>query len=269
MNAGLGFEQDEQHKFCYTARTRASAYPSPWYIYTENFNMQVNLGFVGCPHRLWWLTVQWNDITVHKSSHWITNCLTSGGTGQCLQTTEASGIVYNFVLSKCPFAGWSDGMVEHMSSSSPCLHSWQTPNSDGLTTKAPTFRTMLQQHGHSTTAPGSVHAITLLMPLSILSGTPPSSSFMRSTVSISLNCCPLLNSQHPDIGEVWTNLLCSVYAALIEASGLSSTAMDNPLGMEGNNIWLHLFIDCHWFESLPRGDYIDVLSLQPCSPTHK
>ncbi|KAK0219279.1 putative extracellular elastinolytic metallo proteinase precursor [Armillaria nabsnona] len=48
-------------------------------------------------------------------------------------------------------------------------------------------------------------------------------------------------------------MLRNVYAALVEAHGFFSTAMDDPSGTEGNIVWLHLFIDA--------------LSLQPCNPT--
>ncbi|PFH45330.1 hypothetical protein AMATHDRAFT_9469 [Amanita thiersii Skay4041] len=43
-----------------------------------------------------------NDIVVHEMTHGITNRLTGGGTGQCLQTTEAAGMG----------EGWSDAMAE-------------------------------------------------------------------------------------------------------------------------------------------------------------
>ncbi|KAK0201228.1 Fungalysin metallopeptidase-domain-containing protein [Desarmillaria ectypa] len=43
-----------------------------------------------------------NDIVVHEFTHGITNRLTGGGTGWCLQTTEASGMG----------EGWSDAMSE-------------------------------------------------------------------------------------------------------------------------------------------------------------
>ncbi|KAK0439144.1 Fungalysin metallopeptidase-domain-containing protein [Armillaria borealis] len=43
-----------------------------------------------------------NDIVVHEFTHGITNRLTGGGTGRCLQTTEASGMG----------EGWSDAMAE-------------------------------------------------------------------------------------------------------------------------------------------------------------
>jgi extracellular elastinolytic metalloproteinase len=43
-----------------------------------------------------------NDIIVHENTHGITNRMTGGGTGRCLQTTEAGGMG----------EGWSDAMAE-------------------------------------------------------------------------------------------------------------------------------------------------------------
>ncbi|RDB26236.1 Extracellular metalloproteinase 9 [Hypsizygus marmoreus] len=43
-----------------------------------------------------------NDIIVHEMTHGITNRMTGGGTGRCLQTTEAGGMG----------EGWSDAMAE-------------------------------------------------------------------------------------------------------------------------------------------------------------
>lgn len=43
-----------------------------------------------------------NDIVVHEMTHGITNRMTGGGTGRCLQTTEAGGMG----------EGWSDAMAE-------------------------------------------------------------------------------------------------------------------------------------------------------------
>jgi extracellular elastinolytic metalloproteinase len=43
-----------------------------------------------------------NDIVVHENTHGITNRMTGGGTGRCLQTTEAGGLG----------EGWSDAMAE-------------------------------------------------------------------------------------------------------------------------------------------------------------
>lgn len=53
-----------------------------------------------------------NDIVVHENTHGLTNRLTGGGTGRCLQTTEAGGMG----------EGWSDAMAEwteHSDSSVP------------------------------------------------------------------------------------------------------------------------------------------------------
>lgn len=33
-----------------------------------------------------------NDIVVHENTHGVTNRMTGGGTGRCLQTTEAGGM---------------------------------------------------------------------------------------------------------------------------------------------------------------------------------
>lgn len=43
-----------------------------------------------------------NDIPVHEMTHGITNRMTGGGTGRCLQTTEAGGMG----------EGWSDAFAE-------------------------------------------------------------------------------------------------------------------------------------------------------------
>ncbi|KAJ6522179.1 Fungalysin metallopeptidase-domain-containing protein [Mycena vulgaris] len=56
-----------------------------------------------------------------------------------------------------------------------------------------------------------------------------------------------------NIGEVWTNMLHNVYAALVGELGFSATAATNPDGPEGNVVFLHLMLDA--------------LALQPCQPT--
>jgi extracellular elastinolytic metalloproteinase len=43
-----------------------------------------------------------NDVPVHENTHGVTNRMTGGGTGACLQTTEAGGMG----------EGWSDAMAE-------------------------------------------------------------------------------------------------------------------------------------------------------------
>ena len=45
-----------------------------------------------------------NSIPVHEYTHGLTNRLTGGGTGTCLQTTEAGGMG----------EGWSDAMAEYV-----------------------------------------------------------------------------------------------------------------------------------------------------------
>ncbi|KAG2012836.1 extracellular elastinolytic metalloproteinase [Coprinopsis cinerea AmutBmut pab1-1] len=55
------------------------------------------------------------------------------------------------------------------------------------------------------------------------------------------------------IGEIWANILHNVYAALVGQYGWSPAARTNPDGLEGNIVWLHLFMDG--------------LALQPCNPT--
>ncbi|KAG6905449.1 hypothetical protein DXG01_002595 [Tephrocybe rancida] len=53
-----------------------------------------------------------NDIVVHEATHGITNRMTGGGTGSCLQTTESGGMG----------EGWSDALAEwteHTSSAVP------------------------------------------------------------------------------------------------------------------------------------------------------
>ncbi|KAG6856156.1 hypothetical protein H0H87_007011 [Tephrocybe sp. NHM501043] len=55
------------------------------------------------------------------------------------------------------------------------------------------------------------------------------------------------------IGEIWANMLHNVYAALVAERGFSSEALANPDTMEGNVVFMHLFLDA--------------LLLQPCNPT--
>ncbi|KAJ7282380.1 peptidase M36 [Mycena rebaudengoi] len=61
-----------------------------------------------------------------------------------------------------------------------------------------------------------------------------------------------LNEVH-NIGEVWSNILHNVYAALVGEHGFSAAAFTDPDQTEGNVVYLHLFIDA--------------LPLQPCNPT--
>lgn len=43
-----------------------------------------------------------NDIVIHEMTHGLTSRMTGGGTGRCLQTTEAGGLG----------EGWSDAMAD-------------------------------------------------------------------------------------------------------------------------------------------------------------
>jgi len=56
-----------------------------------------------------------NDILVHELAHGITNRMTGGGSGRCLQTTEAGGMG----------EGWSDAIAEYVLS--PLVHITSLP----------------------------------------------------------------------------------------------------------------------------------------------
>jgi len=65
-----------------------------------------------------------NDVMIHEMTHGITNRLTGGGTGRCLQTLEASGLG----------EGWGDAMASYVTplfvSSSASSH-YFLPQLDG------------------------------------------------------------------------------------------------------------------------------------------
>ncbi|KAF8156605.1 Fungalysin metallopeptidase-domain-containing protein [Crassisporium funariophilum] len=70
-----------------------------------------------------------NDIVVHENTHGVTNRMTGGGTGRCLQTTEAGGMG----------EGWSDAMAdwtEKTSSAVPdyVMGQYVTNNTAGIRT---------------------------------------------------------------------------------------------------------------------------------------
>lgn len=44
-----------------------------------------------------------NDIVVHENTHGVTNRMTGGGTGRCLQTTEAGGMGEGTMFQALPF----------------------------------------------------------------------------------------------------------------------------------------------------------------------
>ncbi|GLB42800.1 putative peptidase M36 family protein [Lyophyllum shimeji] len=68
-----------------------------------------------------------NDIPVHEMTHGVTNRMTGGGTGRCLQTTVARGLG----------EGWSDAMADWVSQKSATvpdfvLGTWVTNNPAGI-----------------------------------------------------------------------------------------------------------------------------------------
>ncbi|GLB39054.1 putative peptidase M36 family protein [Lyophyllum shimeji] len=70
-----------------------------------------------------------NDIPVHEMTHGVTNRMTGGGTGRCLQTTEARGLG----------EGWSDAMADWVSQKSATVPdfvagSWITNRPRGIRT---------------------------------------------------------------------------------------------------------------------------------------
>lgn len=149
-----------------------------------------------------------NDILVHEYTHGITNRMTGGGTGRCLQIVEAGGLG----------EGWSDALAiwtEHQDASTPDVGMglWATNDPVGI-----------RQFKYSTDKAVNPWTYNSLL-----------DSRMTGVHSI---------------GEVWSNMLYNVYAALVEEHGWSATAKTDPSGSEGNVVWLHLFLDA--------------LKLQPC-----
>ncbi|KAI9434878.1 Fungalysin metallopeptidase-domain-containing protein [Lactarius indigo] len=145
-----------------------------------------------------------NDIVIHENTHGVTNRMTGGGTGRCLQTTEAGGMG----------EGWSDAMAEQVLyplSRAPSKlwckvgpHKWVINDPAGI-----------RSHPYSTSA---------------------------TTNPLRYSSLKTLTEVH-DIGEVWANILHNVYASLVTAHGWSATARTNPGGTEGNIVFLHLFLD--------------------------
>ncbi|KAF9057048.1 Fungalysin metallopeptidase-domain-containing protein [Panaeolus papilionaceus] len=77
-----------------------------------------------------------NDIVVHENTHGISNRLTGGGTGRCLQTTEAGGMG----------EGWSDAMADWTEKTSSAVPDYVM--GQYVTNKAAGIRT----HPYSTSA---------------------------------------------------------------------------------------------------------------------
>ncbi|KAK0450465.1 metalloprotease [Desarmillaria tabescens] len=160
-----------------------------------------------------------NDILVHEMTHGVTNRLTGGGTARCLQTLESAGLG----------EGWSDAMAEY--DNSILFFSPWTEQTSG------TISDYILGAWVSNRPNGVRH-----YPYS----TDPNTNPLRYS-----DLARLFEVHF--IGEVWANMLHNVYAALVQAHGWSSTAMDDATGNEGNIVYLHLFVDA--------------LSLQPCNPT--
>ncbi|TFK20579.1 metalloprotease [Coprinopsis marcescibilis] len=150
-----------------------------------------------------------NDIIVHEMGHGITNRMTGGGTGRCLQTTESRGLG----------EGWSDALAEWTEQKSAAIPDYVLGGY--VTNTAAGIRTR----------PYSTSSTT----------NPQTYATVRGQTSVHR------------IGEIWANTLHNVYAALIAQHGWSPSAKTNPAGLEGNIVWLHLFIDA--------------LAIQPCNPT--
>lgn len=150
-----------------------------------------------------------NNIIIHEFTHGITNRMTGGGTGRCLQTVESGGLG----------EGWGDALADWFSQESPNTRDF-----------------VLATH---------------------VLGSPQ--GLRASPYSVNARTNPLRYSdagrtqEVHEIGEVWANMLHNVYAALVEDKGFSADKLTNPDGLEGNIVWMRLFIDS--------------LALQPCNPT--
>ena len=147
-----------------------------------------------------------NDIVVHEMTHGITNRMTGGGTGRCLQTTEAG------VLGEC----WSDAMAEYVSLHCFCFFififgrsmtlrcRWVTQNSE----KVEDF--VMGQYVLGTaqaigTNPYSTNAYVFSH--SLIHPWPLLSSAIRSTTNpLRYFYLTTLDEVHA-IGDVWVNML--------------------------------------------------------------
>ncbi|KAH9017585.1 Fungalysin metallopeptidase-domain-containing protein [Lactarius hengduanensis] len=145
-----------------------------------------------------------NDIVIHENTHGVTNRMTGGGTGRCLQTTEAGGMG----------EGWSDTLANW-------AHQGATTQDFVLGQYVINDPAGIRSHPYSTSAPSTPNSTTNPLRYSSLK---------------------TLTEVH-DIGEVWANILHNVYASLVTAHGWSGTARTNPGGTEGNIVFLHLFLD--------------------------
>ncbi|KAK7038840.1 hypothetical protein VNI00_010470 [Paramarasmius palmivorus] len=150
-----------------------------------------------------------NDIPIHEMTHGLSNRLTGGGTGRCLQTTEAGGMG----------EGWSDALAENHVAQA--VGSWFSHSDSAAVTDFVMGQWVENNTGGIRTHPYSTSASV--------------NPLRYSTIAT-------LNEVH-DIGEVWANILHNVYAALVSEHGFSSTARTDPTGSEGNVVFLHLLVD--------------------------
>ncbi|KAG6862518.1 hypothetical protein C0995_000066 [Termitomyces sp. Mi166 len=161
-----------------------------------------------------------NDILVHEMTHGVTNRLTGGGTGRCLQTLEAGGMG----------EGWSDAMADWITQTSAPIEDFVL--GAYVTNKSAGIRT----HPYSTN--------------------PHVNPLRYSSIAQLKEVHPMIvdsNVFRTEIGEVWATILHEVLSALVDVYGISRNARTNPDSLEGNVVFMHLFIDS--------------LSIQPCNPT--
>lgn len=92
-----------------------------------------------------------NDILIHELTHGITNRLTGGGTGRCLQTTEAGGLG----------EGWGDAMAGYIAFAFLSLLEKLTIVVDGWHKPLPKLKTLLSVHMSQTMHRGFVQPHTL------------------------------------------------------------------------------------------------------------
>ncbi|KAI3595093.1 putative extracellular elastinolytic metalloproteinase precursor [Moniliophthora roreri] len=144
-----------------------------------------------------------NDIVVHENTHGLSNRLTGGGTGRCLQTLEAGGMG----------EGWSDAMADWTEKTSAAvpdevLGQYVIDDPAGI-----------RSHPYSTSADVNPLRYSSLQTLNEVHDIGEVSYLTLA------------------------NILHNVYAALVDAHGFSATAKTNPGGSEGNIVHLHLFLD--------------------------
>ncbi|KAJ7626579.1 metalloprotease [Mycena polygramma] len=148
-----------------------------------------------------------NDVIAHEFTHGVTNRMTGGGTGRCLQRSEAGALG----------EGWSDALAEWTEQRGPKIGDYELG-------KYVNHGAGIRSHSYST--------------------------------NVSVNPWMYANAgdalEVHDGGEVWATILHCVHSALVDAHGFNTDAPHNPEGLEGNVVFLHLFIDG--------------LALQPCNP---